>query len=273
MERYLESERHRMQLRHRKHSSFVLLDARTHPSAVQQPDESRHPCAPAFNRDDRRPFLAAHSTCSSPVQVSVTCGSCLAECSAGDGRQVRIAMLLAMVSSPNPCCSSSFATEILALFLVAGFYFALVWIASRCVHEGYLAPLPRSTPLNKFSEDRAMDHVWELAHEIGGRQVRIFLFLAFNVLWKSYECFCEVRVSAHNATENQASVLLAKFGSISARYEPACRKTTMDIGLPFIGAGLNVGAVNLAMLIIMLGSIKHLSSYCYAYIKRQISLT
>ncbi|EFJ29171.1 hypothetical protein SELMODRAFT_171078 [Selaginella moellendorffii] len=143
--------------------------------------------------------------------------------------------------------SSSFATEILALFLVAGFYFALVWIASRCVHEGYLAPLPRSAPLDKFSEQRAMDHVWELAHEIGGRQegteglaraaeylkaqitalkdrsksVRLeldeslvsgsfsMLFLRHNVAL-SYRNHTNVavRVSAHNATDDQASVLV-----------------------------------------------------------------
>ncbi|XP_002985237.2 endoplasmic reticulum metallopeptidase 1 [Selaginella moellendorffii] len=143
--------------------------------------------------------------------------------------------------------SSSFATEILALFLVAGFYFALVWIASRCVHEGYLAPLPRSAPLDKFSEQRAMDHVWELAHEIGGRQegteglaraaeylkaeitalkdrsksVRLELdeslvsgsfsmhFLRHNVAL-SYRNHTNVavRVSAHNATDDQASVLV-----------------------------------------------------------------
>lgn len=57
-----------------------------------------------------------------------------------------------------------------ALIILCVIYGGLFWITHRSLYSRHVTPLPHNASLDKFSEGRAMKHVWHLAHDIGIRQ-------------------------------------------------------------------------------------------------------
>ncbi|XP_024388357.1 uncharacterized protein [Physcomitrium patens] len=56
------------------------------------------------------------------------------------------------------------------LFVLFIFFTPLIWQARQFMYQKHVVPLPESAPLNKFSQERAMNHIRALAVDIVGRQ-------------------------------------------------------------------------------------------------------
>lgn len=56
------------------------------------------------------------------------------------------------------------------LLVLTLFFTPLIWQARRYMYQKHVVPLPESAPLNKFSQERAMNHIRALAVDITGRQ-------------------------------------------------------------------------------------------------------
>lgn len=56
------------------------------------------------------------------------------------------------------------------LFVLTLFFAPLIWQARRYMYQKHIVPLPDWAPLDKFSQERAMNHIRALAVDITGRQ-------------------------------------------------------------------------------------------------------
>lgn len=56
------------------------------------------------------------------------------------------------------------------LLVLTLFFTPLIWQARRYMYQKHVVPLPESAPLNKFSQERAMNHIRALSVDITGRQ-------------------------------------------------------------------------------------------------------
>ena len=64
----------------------------------------------------------------------------------------------------------AFALSFGGLFVLTLFYAPLIWQARKYMYQKHVIPLPASAPLDKFSQERAMNHIYALAQDISGRQ-------------------------------------------------------------------------------------------------------
>lgn len=66
---------------------------------------------------------------------------------------------------------ASFFSSIGALVVLALVYCPFVLLARKAMYQGFVTPLPENASLHQISEGRIFRHIFNLAEEIGVRQV------------------------------------------------------------------------------------------------------